>query len=522
MSVTIDPRRHDAVLFDLDGVITDTASVHAVTWAALFNDYLAGRAPGAGAGEDLSPFTDADYRRFIDGKPRYDGVRDLLASRGITLPPGHPDDTPDTETVCGLGNRKQVLFTAALADGVPVFETTVALVHQLHRAGLGTAIFSSSRNCAAVLAAAGIPDLFEVRIDGVAAAELGLPGKPDPATLVAAADRLGVRPGRTAIVEDAESGVAAGRAGGFALVIGVDRTAPGSGHAQSLRAHGADVVVADLGEVTVRTGDARMSALPSALTLPESLAGRHPAVFFDFDGTLSPIVADPGSARPAPHAAEALAALAAVCPVAVLSGRDLADVTERVGVPGLWYAGSHGFELTGPDGAAHRNEAAAAAVPVLAEAAAALRTELAAIAGVTVEPKRFAVAVHYRNAARDAVGAVCAAVRDAGRRHRLRVTTGREVIELRPDLDWDKGATLHWILGRLDGVPVTAVFIGDDITDEDAFDAVADPVGVGIVVRHFDDGDRATAARFALDGPGQVVDFTARLAAAIGAHRNVG
>lgn len=513
MSVTIDPRRHDAVLFDLDGVITDTASVHAVAWAELFNGYLAGRSPAAG--EDLTPFTDSDYRRYIDGKPRYDGVRDFLAARGITLAPGSPDDAPDAETVCGLGNRKQALFTAKLAAGVPVFDTTVALVHRLHRAGLSTAIFSSSRNCAAVLAAAGIPDLFEVRIDGVVAAELGLPGKPDPATLLEAAARLGVRPGRAAIVEDAESGVAAGRAGGFALVIGVDRTAPGSGHAEGLREHGADMVVADLGEVTVRTGDRRMSALPSALTLPEQLVGRRPAVFFDFDGTLSQIVDDPEAARPAPGAVAALQALAAACPVAVLSGRDLADVTARVGVPGLWYAGSHGFELTGPDGTAHRNDAAAAAVPVLAEAATTLRTELTAIAGVVVEHKRFAVAVHYRNAARDAVGAVCAAVRATGRQRRLRVTTGREVIELRPDLDWDKGATLRWICDRLPGGPVLPVYLGDDITDEDAFDAVPDPDGVAIVVRHFDDGDRATAARFALDDPGQVVDFTARLAAAL-------
>ena len=156
-------------------------------------------------------------------------------------------------------------------------------------------------------------------------------------------------------------------------------------------------------------------------------------MFFDFDGTLSDIVNDPDAATLAPGAGEALQELAARCPVAVLSGRDLADVSQRVGLPGIWYAGSHGFELTAPDGTHHQNDAAAAAIPVLEHAAAELREQLGSIPGVVVEHKRFGVATHYRNAARDRVGEVAAAVRAAGRRHALRVTTGREVIELRPE-----------------------------------------------------------------------------------------
>jgi trehalose 6-phosphate phosphatase len=201
--------------------------------------------------------------------------------------------------------------------------------------------------------------------------------------------------------------------------------------------------------------------------------------------------------------------------VAILSGRDLADVRERVGLPGLWYAGSHGFELTGPDGAHHENTEAAASVPVLAEAAAALADRLGSIAGVVVEHKRFGVAVHYRNVARDRVGEVAAAVRSAGQRTALRVTTGREVIELRPDIDWDKGKTLRWVLDYIrdndGGGPLLPIYLGDDITDEDAFDAVADD-GIAILVRHGDDGDRATAAHYALDNPDRVREFTERLA----------
>lgn len=337
----------------------------------------------------------------------------------------------------------------------------------------------------------------------------------DPA---AAADRLRVRPGRCVVVAGDPAAVEAARTAGFALVIGL---APDGRDGDGLRAAGADAVIAELEQITVRTGDRRMSQLPDASQAltggADGLAGRHPAVFFDFDGTLSDIVDDPDAARPVAGATAALTRLAARCPVAVLSGRDLADVTKRVGVPGIWYAGSHGFELTAPDGSHHQNDDAAAAIPVLAQAAGRLSDELGTIPGVVVEHKRFGVAVHYRNAARDRVGEVAAAVRAAGRHDALRVTTGREVIELRPDLDWDKGKTLHWViehLRRSGSGALTPVYLGDDITDEDAFDAVrGGPVqGVPILVRHNDDGDRATAALFALDSPARAAEFTERLA----------
>ncbi len=329
---------------------------------------------------------------------------------------------------------------------------------------------------------------------------------------IGAAVRAGVRPGRGAVVAHDAAAVTAARDGGFALVIGVDRT--GQREYLSL---GADAVVAHLSEVAVRTGDLRMSQLPDALQALRragGLFGRPPAVFFDFDGTLSDIVDDPDAARPVAGAAEALQKLAAQCPVAVLSGRDLADVTKRVGLPGIWYAGSHGFELTAPDGKHHQNDAASAAIPILEEAAAQLRERLGSIPGVMVEHKRFGVAAHYRNASRDRVGEVAAAVRAAGQRDALRVTTGREVIELRPDIDWDKGKTLRWVMDHLRQAPsgpLTAIYLGDDITDEDAFDTVHDD-GIPILVRHNDDGDRATAALFALDNPAQAAEFTDRLA----------
>jgi trehalose 6-phosphate phosphatase len=330
----------------------------------------------------------------------------------------------------------------------------------------------------------------------------------DAAALVQTADALAVRPGRCAVVTSTEQGVRDARAGGFALVVAVDP-------AGTLLSRGADAVVGDVNDIDVRTGDRRMSELTDGLQVLDLTSQRSPAVFFDFDGTLSEIVNDPDSARLADGAADALTSLSAQCPVAILSGRDLADVRQRIGLPGLWYAGSHGFELTGPDGEHHQNADAAASIPVLAEAAAALTDQLGDIAGVAVEHKRFGVAVHYRNAARDRVGEVAAAVRSAGQRTALRVTTGREVIELRPDVDWDKGKTLHWVLDYVrdneGSGSLLPIYLGDDITDEDAFDAVADD-GIAILVRHSDDGDRATAARYALDDPDRVREFTELLA----------
>jgi trehalose 6-phosphate phosphatase len=330
----------------------------------------------------------------------------------------------------------------------------------------------------------------------------------DAAALVESANRLAVRPGRCAIVASTQTGVTAARAGGFALVVAIDSTG-------TLDCRGADTVVSDVREIGVRTGDRRMSELPDGLQALDLTTERQPAVFYDFDGTLSEIVQNPDSARLVDGAADALTSLSAACPVAILSGRDLADVRQRIGLPGLWYAGSHGFELTGPDGTHHQNPEAAASIPVLAGAAADLADQLGHIPGVLVEHKRFGVAVHYRNAARDRVGEVAAAVRTAGQRTALRVTTGREVIELRPNIDWDKGKTLRWVLDYIrdneGGGPLLPIYLGDDITDEDAFDAVHDD-GIAILVRHGDDGDRATAARYALDDPDRVREFTERLA----------
>jgi beta-phosphoglucomutase family hydrolase len=230
-----------ALLFDLDGVLTQTAKVHAAAWTEVFDAFLAARGGQA-------PFSPADYAAYVDGKLRQDGVRSFLASRGITLPEGKPDDRAEEDTVHGVGNRKDVRLHELLErDGVERYEGSVRFLEAARAAGLRTAVVSASRNCRRVLEAAGISELFEVRVDGEVAAEQDLRGKPAPDTFLAAARALGVPPQHAAVIEDATAGVEAGRAGGFGWVVGVDRVGPSQ--VEALHAHGADLVVSDLSEL---------------------------------------------------------------------------------------------------------------------------------------------------------------------------------------------------------------------------------------------------------------------------------
>lgn len=229
-----------ACLFDLDGVLTQTAIVHCAAWKRVFDDFLGHAAP------QERPFTAADYNEYVDGKPRTDGVRDFLASRGITLPEGEPGDPAEAMTVHGLANRKNQMVVRELSEhGVAVYPGSVRYLEAVKQAGLATAVVTASANGQQVIDAAGLGDLVDVRIDGIAAARDRLRGKPAPDTYLAAARALRVAPDHAAVFEDALAGVAAGRAGGFGFVVGVDRV----GQADNLRERGADIVVSDLSEL---------------------------------------------------------------------------------------------------------------------------------------------------------------------------------------------------------------------------------------------------------------------------------
>ncbi len=492
-------QRLRAAIFDMDGVITDTAEAHAAAWKRLFDAYLEER---SGKNADFAPFdADKDYRRYVDGKPRYDGVKSFLESRGIDLPRGSPDDPPDRETICGLGNRKNGFFNDWLAENrVRAYGSSLRFIRDLRRAGLPVGIFSSSRNCQAVLESAGISDLFDARVDGEDLAKLDIPGKPDPAMLIECARRLGAEPAQSAIFEDAQSGVEAGARGDFAVVVGVDR----SGQRDALKEAGADLVIEDLGEVSLDDGKLHtkiLGHLPAAREhteeLLDRLAGRPLAVFLDYDGTLTPIVEDYTKAFLSEEMREALRRLAERHQVAVVSGRDLAYLRELVGLDNLFYAGSHGFDIGGPEGWRETLEKGTEYLDDLGAAEEQLRGALADIEGHAIERKRFSIAVHYRHVADDEVS-------DLERRldgvlddyPDLRKGGGKKVFRVQPRTDWDKGRAVLWLLERLDvsGPEVAVVYLGDDLTDEDAFRALPEnglPIAVG-------NEERVTAADYRL------------------------
>lgn len=241
----------DAVIFDMDGVVTRTALVHARAWEKMFNEYL--RSRERQFDEPFPQFThEADYLPFVDGRPRYEGVSSFLKSRSISIPFGNPDDKPGKDTVCGLGNRKNELFNQTLEEeGVGVYDSTIAFVKELLRRGVRVGIATSSKNCALILKKAGIAGLFETCVDGVVAAALGLKGKPDPDIFTTACDSLGVRYDRAVVVEDAVSGVQAGSKGQFGLTLGVAR----QNNILELLLNGADIVVTDLSEISIEDID---------------------------------------------------------------------------------------------------------------------------------------------------------------------------------------------------------------------------------------------------------------------------
>lgn len=510
----------------MDGVVTRTATAHAEAWKRLFDEYL--RARAARCGEAFRSFDkERDYHAFVDGKPREDGVSSFLASRGIELPAGEEGDPEDAETVRGLAKRKNRFFLDWLAHhAVHPYPGTVTLIRALHVAGVKTAVFSASRNADAVLASAGVTDIFDGRIDGKELAAHHLPGKPDPAMLVRAAARLQVPPDRAAVIEDAVAGVEAGVRGGFKLVIGVDR----GGNADALRKVGADLVVSDPAELTVtsdrsltiKTADALPRFGNRAEEIRELLAGRGLVVFLDYDGTLTPIVEDFTKAFISEDMRAAVAALAAHCTVAIVSGRDVDVVRGYLKLDSVYYAGSHGFEIRGPGGWTEHLEKGVEYLAELDTTEQELRERLRGVGGHAVERKRFSVEVHYRQVADHDVPFVETVVDTALSKHRsLRKGHGKKVFRIQPDIDWNKGQAVLWLLERLPHhrPDVYPIYVGDDVTDEDAFRALAGR-GLCLIVR--DHEVRPTAAEYALVGVADVKRFLELLLTCVRAGASTG
>jgi alpha,alpha-trehalase len=526
-SCTLDLRRIEAVIFDLDGVVVDSAGLHAEAWQEMFNAFLVQRGR-----DDRQSYLAFDYQRdylpLVDGKPRYDGVAAFLKSRGIELPYGAAEDDPNHRTVCGLGNRKNQIFNDLLKrKGARAYDPSIELIQRLRKRGIKTALVTSSKNGQAVLKATSLEHLFDIVVDGNTARELDLAGKPAPDTFLFAAQRLGVAPERAAVFEDAQSGVAAGRNGGFGAVIGVDRADQAAG----LLRHGADCVVDSLDRIVLieaegadvdgtPAGAAAGPELPSALDrfdeLKKQFHEKETVVFLDYDGTLTPIVRRADQAVLSDEMRATLKALAEQCTVGIVSGRDLQDVRRRVDMPELYYAGSHGFDIVGPADRPISHRPGQSHLPRIEEAVAALEREFAGVNGVHVERKRYTVAVHYRQAPPESgtdIQKTVERIRD--QLGGLRLTAGKKVFELQPDLEWHKGKAVQWFLEQafeIDLRRVFPIYIGDDVTDEDAFEMIGD-IGIGIVVDEA--ADRASRAGYRLRDTDEVQVFLRRLAEAL-------
>ncbi|WP_051609535.1 trehalose-phosphatase [Fodinicurvata fenggangensis] len=510
------PARLEAVLFDMDGVVTDTAQAHAAAWKHLFDEFLCARAEASG--DEYRPFDpEREYREFVDGKPRHAGIKSFLRSRGIDLPEGTPEDPPDANTVFGLGRRKQNYFRTWLRNNeVRSYPGTLKLIRELRKSGTKTAVFSSSRNAEDVLRNAGVLDLFDARVDGNDLAELSLRGKPDPAMLHEATARLGVKPEGAAVIEDAIAGVEAGARSGFALVIGIDRGCYG----EALKEAGAHLVVDDLSElvvskdrhIAIKMTDGLPAFWDSDWELRACLSGRSLAVFLDYDGTLTPIVEDHTKAFLDDGMRAAIAELARSAKVAIISGRDLQKIQQLVKIDSLFVAGSHGFEIAGPDGTSEYLERGVEFLPKIEEAERRLHEGLSGIDGHSVERKRFSIAVHYRRVAERDVPRMEAVVDEVlSACGGLRKGHGKKVFRIQPDLEWHKGCAVLWLLERFrhDDPNILPVYVGDDITDEDAFRALAGR-GLTIVVR--DREERRTAADYAVADTDEVRQLIAMLA----------
>jgi alpha,alpha-trehalase len=488
----------EAAIFDLDGVLADTANLHFEAWKQMFDEYLKER-----FGPGFAPFSKSEYLSWVDGKPREEGIRSFLKSRGIELP---EKAQREERSVASLARRKNEAYRSYLREGqLRAFPDAIEFVEACREYGLKTAVVSSSKNCQAVLEEVGIKDLFDVRLDGMDLECGKLHDKPAPDLYVEAASRSGASPLQVVVFEDAVSGIKAARAGELGAVIGVARERDGA----ELASAGADLVINNFKQLGF---DHTVSALRAMTCILSKLRGTEPALFLDYDGTLTPIVERPEDAYLSESMRQSLERIAKYCPVAVMSGRDLVDVRDRVGIEGLYYGGSHGFEVSLPEGDKVTLGRGDEFLPSLDRAERMLDEELASVGGSQLERKRYSLAIHYRRIDTDRVPEVEAVVdKVLSRVDGLKKTWGKKVFELRPDIEWDKGRALRWLIEQIDMdlSRYTPVYIGDDLTDEDAFESLAES-GVSIVVS--EESDKATAAEYRLSDTSEVESFLDTLA----------
>lgn len=518
---------YEAIIFDLDGVLTQTARVHFDAWKRVFDEFLSKRG--------LPEFTKSDYTTFVDGRPRYNGIENFLKSRSIDLPKGETDDE-GLETVYGIGNIKNKHIQTLIAEADDLaFPYTKVVLQKIRDAGIKVGLMTSSKNGYLILDRAVLTDMFDAIVTGIEIESTGLTGKPEGDAFMACAEKLGVEPEKAIVVEDAVSGLWAGRNGEFQFVVGVARNEK----PEIMLRQGADIVVDTIEHMDLDmverlfinpprpffdcfdSNDDKacrvMDATPkSVLSDPfywetgKTLffkTDEKPVFFLDYDGTLTPIVDTPESAVLSEDMRDTIRALNERYTVAVVSGRAKSDVQQLVGIPELYYAGSHGFEISAGD--KHMViEEAEKLIPHVKTLTDAFKEKTAHIDGALVEPKKFSLALHYRLVKNEEdVKLMRDLAREYVRRyHGFKILNGKKVFEIMPDILWNKGKALRWMMeaGGIDWDGNHIVYVGDDITDEFAFRTVRGR-GTGIVVS--ENEERNSAAMFRLKNTDEVLKF---------------
>ncbi|HZH74028.1 MAG TPA: trehalose-phosphatase [Mariniphaga sp.] len=503
-----------ALIIDMSEVIVRTAAINKTAWEAIINEYFRlNKLPQS--------FSEEDYHKWFEGKPRFDRVKQFFNSYNINLHFGSQNEPADFNTICGLEKKKSKLFSHLLREGhLHVYEKAVAQIRAWKEKGIKTAIVSSDENFKKALKRSELKDLFDIKIDGHASRKMGFKEKPEADLYLEAVKELGYPPESCILFDDTVAGVQAGSKANFGLVVGVNRRQ----NKKQLSEGGADIVIDNFDELDLYN-DPDIKLWFSQPTLPfasqyvrimEAVSQKTPVLFLDYDGTLTPIVQNPDDAVISEEMKNVLKDCASVFTVAAVSGRDMDDLQQKIGLNELIYAGSHGFRISGPDGLYHEHEKTREILPLLDQFEKDLQLEFNnKIKGVQFERKRYAIAIHYRNASMEDYPEIKKKViKLLQGSESLKMDEGKKIIEVKPAIEWDKGKAVLWILEKLgltDKNKYIPIYIGDDTTDEDAYKSLTG-WGLGIQVGP---GAESSAAQYRIKNVYQVRILLKELAQSI-------
>ena len=503
-----------ALVVDMSEVLIRTASINKAAWESVFGEFFK-------IHNLEQSFASEDYYTWFEGEPKFERVKNFLSSRNVNIPFGSQNEQAGFDTICGLEKKKSKLFTQMLNEGhLQVYEKVVQNIRVWKEKGIRTAIVSSDENFKKALNLSGLKDLFDVRIDGHSSRKKGLKEKPEADLYIRATKKLGIPPESCILIDDSVPGMQAGSKANFGLVVGINRR----NIRKQLSENGADLVIDNFGEPDL-FNDPEIQAWFSQPIAPfasqyvrimELVYEKTPVLFLDYDGTLTPIVQHPEDACISEEMRNMLRECAGRFTVAAISGRDMDDLKSRINLPELVYAGSHGFRISGPAGLYHEHEKTIEILPKLDMMEEKLQLAFQnSIEGVQVERKRYAIAIHYRNVESEDIPLIGKKIRSVvSGSHDLKIGEGKKIFEIKPAVEWHKGKAVLWILEKLgltDRNKYIPIYIGDDVTDEDAYEALKG-WGIGIQVGP---GAANTAAMFRRKNVYQVRIFLKELAGSL-------